>query len=90
MSMVSPQVHKKLNGAVFYNVAAFGGNMLPGEGKLCLPELLSGLRCPVCALATARLRCTQTAAHQSVLLEPPPAAQNRLGQIFTGFASSNL
>ena len=43
MSMVSLQVHKKLNGAVFYNVAAFGGNMLPGEGKLCLPELLADL-----------------------------------------------
>ena len=94
MSMVSSQVHKKLNGAVFYNVAASSCSkqkrtLIP-DGIGVLSELLSGLRCPVCALATARLRCTQTAAHQSVLLEPPPAAQNRLGQIFTGFASSNL
>ena len=50
--------------------------------------LLSGLRCPVCALPTVRLRCTQTAVHQIALLHLPPAAQGNLGQILTGFASS--
>ena len=32
------------------------------------------LRCPVCALLTEQLRCTQTAATRSAPLSPPQAA----------------
>ena len=58
-------------------VAACGSGMLPAVcGALCAPW-------------RERLRCPQTAAHKAALLYPPPAAQGSLGQILTGFASSN-
>ena len=47
----------------WYKVAAFGCGVL-----------LLLLRCPVCALAAERLRCTQTAATHSAPLPPPLAA----------------